>query len=272
MFWINLKQKLADNTFLMKIKSPEVAKRARAGQFIMLRIDEAGERIPLTIADWDENTITIVFLVVGKTTQQLSELKEGDSIIDFVGPLGTPSEIKKFGNVFLIAGGLGIAPIYAQAKELHRTGNKVTVILGTKNKSQLFWIDELKAVSEKIVIATDDGSAGLKGFVTEALKKELEKEKPDVVITIGPPIMMKNIVALTKDIKTIASINTIMVDGIGMCGGCRVRVGDEIKFACVDGPEFDAHKVHWEEILNRNQRYVEQEKEAHHKCNIGLDK
>ncbi|MFH1642702.1 MAG: sulfide/dihydroorotate dehydrogenase-like FAD/NAD-binding protein [Nanoarchaeota archaeon] len=266
MFSILRKQKLAENTFEMEVHAPEMAKKARPGQFVMLRIDETGERIPLTIADYSKSTITLVFLVVGYTTEKLSRLKKGDVLLDFVGPLGKPSLVKEYGTVCLIGGGLGIAPIYPIAKILKKAGNSVICILGAKSKVHLFWEDKFKEVSDKLLIATDDGSKGHKGFVSDILKDLINRKKPNLVIAIGPPIMMKVISQLTKGlIKTTVSLNPIMVDGMGMCGGCRVVIGENTKFACVDGPEFDGHKVDWNELMNRNKFYEKEE----HKCKLG---
>lgn len=263
MFPILQKRKLAENTYLIEIEAPEIAKKAKAGQFIILRIDEKGERIPLTIADSTKKTITVVFLAVGKTTTDLSPLKKGDLLIDVVGPLGNPSKIQEYGNVVIIGGGLGIAPIYPIAKALKDAKNKVTAVIGAKSKKYLFWEDHFKDICDKVLIATDDGSKGKKGFVSDVLKELMQKERIDLVIAIGPPIMMKVVAELTKDkIKTIVSLNPIMIDGMGMCGGCRVLIKEEIKFACCDGPEFNAHQVDWEELMNRNKSYIEEEQYA----------
>lgn len=261
MFPILQKRKLAENTFLMEIEAPDIAKKAKAGQFVIIRIDDKGERIPLTIADSTKKTITIVFLVVGKTTTQLSELKKGDTLIDVVGPLGNPSKIQEYGNIVIIGGGLGIAPIYPIAKALKQAKNRVTAIIGAKSKDHLFWVDHFKEICDRVLIATDDGSKGQKGFVSDILKELMQKERIELVIAIGPPIMMKVISELTRNrIKTIVSLNPIMIDGMGMCGGCRVIIDGEIKFACCDGPEFNGHKVDWNELMNRNKIYTEEEK------------
>jgi len=261
MYAILQKRKLAENTYLMEIEAPDIAKKAKAGQFIILRIDEKGERVPLTIADSSKKTITIVFLVVGKTTTELALLKKGDSLIDVVGPLGNPSKIDMYGNVVIIGGGLGIAPIYPIAKALKEAKNKVTAIIGAKSKKNLFWEDRFKQTCDKVLVATDDGSKGQKGFVSDVLRDMMRKEKIDIVIAIGPPIMMKVVAELTKGrIRTIVSLNPIMIDGMGMCGGCRVLVKDEVKFACCDGPEFNGHQIDWGELMNRNSTYVDEEK------------
>ncbi len=259
MYKIKEKKFLAEKTYLIKLFAPDIAKKAKPGNFVMLRIDEKGERIPLTIADHDFETITIIFLVVGKTTEDLSKLNKGDNLLDVVGPLGNPIKIKNYGKVVFVAGGLGIAAIYPQLKALKRE-NRIISIIGARKKELLFLLDEIKQFSDKLIVCTDDGSYGKKGFVTDALKEIVDKEKIDMVITIGPPVMMMAVSELTRGkVKTIASINSIMVDGIGMCGSCRVRVNNKIKFACVDGPEFDAHEVDWDELLKRNSKYKEEE-------------
>lgn len=267
MYPIVEKQVLSDTMKLMKIKAPLVAKKARAGQFIILRIDEKGERIPLTIADSNEQegTVTIIFLEVGKTTKQLGTLDVGDSLLNFAGPLGEPSKIKKYGTVVCIGGGVGIAPVYPIIKALKQAGNHVISILGAKNEKLLILEKEIGAFSDEVYIATDDGSKGEKGFVSDVLQKLIDNEKKiDIVWAVGPVIMMKVVSNLTKKygIKTIVSLNPIMVDGTGMCGGCRVSVGGETKFACVDGPEFDGHLVDFDNLMQRNRRFLREEKEA----------
>ena len=267
MYEIVEKKVLSETVKLMKIKAPLVAKKAQAGQFIILRIDEKGERIPLTIADFDrkKGTITIIFMEVGKTTKQLGTLKVGDSLENFAGPLGMPSEIEKYGTVVCIGGGVGIAPLYPIVKALKEAGNHVVSILGARNEKLLLLEDEIESFSDEFYIATDDGSKGHKGFVSDVLQKQIdEKEKIDMVMAIGPVIMMKVVADLTKkyNIKTLVSLNPIMVDGTGMCGGCRVSVGGETKFACVDGPEFDGHKVDFENLMLRNRRFIKEEEES----------
>ena len=261
MYLIEQKRKLAENTYLIEIGASEIAKKAKAGQFVMIRADEKGERIPFTIADSTKKTITLVFLVIGKTTMQLASLKKGDSLMDVVGPLGNPSKIQQYGNVCIIGGGLGIAATYPIATALKKEKNKVITIMGAKNKNYLFWENNLKQVCDKVLVATDDGSKGKKGFVSDVLNDLMRQEKIDLVIAIGPPIMMKAISDITKNrIKTIVSLNPIMIDGIGMCGGCRVVIKDEVKFTCCDGPEFNGHDVDWDELINRNKTYIEEEK------------
>jgi ferredoxin--NADP+ reductase len=267
MYKILEKKGLSETVKLMKIKAPLVAKKAVAGQFIILRIDEKGERIPLTIADYDrkEGTITIIFMEVGKSTKQLGTLKVGDKILNFAGPLGQASEIEKYGTVVCIGGGVGIAPLYPVVKELKQAGNYVISILGARNEKLLMLEKEIEEFSDELHICTDDGSKGQKGFVSDVLQKFIDdKKKINIVWAIGPVIMMKVVANLTKkyDIKTIVSLNPIMVDGTGMCGGCRVSVGGENKFACVDGPEFDGHLVDYDNLMLRNRRFICEEEEA----------
>jgi len=270
MYEILEKQVLSDNVKLMKVRAPLVAKKAEAGQFIILRIDENGERIPLTIADYDrkKGSITIIFMEVGKTTKQLGTMKVGEKILNFAGPLGVASEIEKYGTVICIGGGVGIAPLYPVIRALKKAGNYVISILGARNEKLLMLEKEIKECSDELHICTDDGSKGIKGFVSNVLQNLIDKEtKIDIVWAIGPVIMMKVVADLTRkyDIKTIVSLNPIMVDGTGMCGGCRVTVNDEIKFACVDGPEFDGHKVDFENLMLRNKRFL---KEEEHACKV----
>ncbi len=267
MYPIVEKKKLSETVKLMKVKAPLVAKKAKAGQFIILRIDEKGERIPLTIADYNRNegTVTIIFMEVGKTTKQLGTMIEGDNILNFAGPLGKSSEIENYGTVVCIGGGVGIAPLYPIIKALKEAGNYVICILGARDKSLLMLEEEISKNCDELHIATDDGSKGLKGFVSDVLQKLIDNDKKiDIVWAIGPVIMMKVVANLTKkyDIKTIVSLNPIMVDGTGMCGGCRVEVGGKTKFACVDGPEFDGHKVDFNNLMLRNRRFLRDEEEA----------
>jgi ferredoxin--NADP+ reductase len=264
------KKVLNEQVKLMVVDAPLIAKKAEAGQFIVLRVNEAGERIPLTIADYDRaaGTITIIFQEVGKTTQLLGTLKEGDNIADFIGPLGKPSHFGGVKKAAVIGGGLGTAIAYPQAKKLHSEGVEVTTIAGFRNKDLILLEDEIRAVSNKLIITTDDGSNGNKGFVTDALKAEIESgEKFDLVVAIGPLIMMKFVSRLTKEynIPTAVSMNPVMIDGTGMCGGCRVTVGGKIKFACVDGPDFDGHEVDFDEAMRRQTMYKKQEEES---CNL----
>ncbi len=270
MYRIVSKRILNNSVHMMDIKAPLIAAKAKPGQFIILRIDEEGERIPLTVAGFDrENgTVKIIFQLVGKTTRHLGELMEGDEIRDFVGPLGKASELEGYKKACVIGGGLGTAIAYPQAKELHRLGAEVDIIAGFRNKDLIILEDEMKKISNNLYITTDDGSNGTQGFVTDVLKKNLEMKTYDVVIAIGPLIMMKFVAKLTKEagIKTLVSMNSVMVDGTGMCGGCRLTVGGETKFACVDGPDFDGHLVDFDEAMMRSTRYKEEED---HSCRLG---
>jgi ferredoxin--NADP+ reductase len=267
MFEITHKQELCPTIYLMKVKAPLVAKTAKPGQFFILRVYEKGERIPLTIADYEKDEITMVFQTVGLTTYLLSYKEVGDKIYDIVGPLGTPSEIKKYedGTVVLIGGGVGIAPVYPIIKGFKEKGNRVISILGARSKNLLFWEEKFREISDEVLITTDDGSYGKKGFVTDALKDLIDRgERISQVTAIGPPIMMMNVCKLTKpyNIKTIVSLNSIMVDGTGMCGVCRVEVGNETKLTCQDGPEFDGHLVNFELLIERLKMYRNEEQLA----------
>ena len=267
MYEILEKKVMSETVKLMKIKAPLVAKKAVAGQFIILRIDEKGERIPLTIADYDrkEGSVTVIFMEVGKTTKQLGTLNKGDKLLNFAGPLGQPSEIEKYGTVVCIGGGVGIAPLYPIVRELKQAGNYVISILGARNEKLLMLEDEIEKFSDELHICTDDGSKGKKGFVSDVLQKLIDNgKKINIVWAIGPVIMMKVVANLTKkyDIKTIVSLNPIMVDGTGMCGGCRISVGGETKFACVDGPEFDGHLVDFDNLMLRNRRFICEEEKS----------
>jgi ferredoxin--NADP+ reductase len=274
MFKILERRDLAQNIKLFVIDAPLVAKKARPGQFVIIRIKDGGERIPLTIADYDaeKGTVTIVFQEVGKTTQELGLLEAGDSLEDFVGPLGLPVEFPTQKRVLGIGGGLGIAPLYPKLKMLHEQGAEVVSIIGAKSKDLLIFEDEVKKVSDKVYVCTDDGTKGRKGFVTEVLKELLGKgERFDEIIIIGPPILMKIGSEITRPygIPTMVSLNPIMIDGTGMCGGCRVTVGGETKFACVDGPAFDGHKVDFDELMKRQQTYISEEQESIKKFHEG---
>jgi ferredoxin--NADP+ reductase len=276
LFKILEKRVLNEQVKLMVIDAPHIAKKAKAGQFIILRVDEKGERIPLTVADYDreKGTITIIFQEVGKTTKALGELNEGDFILDFVGPLGVASHLEGLKKVAVVGGGLGCAIAYPQAKALHNMGADVQVIAGFRNKDLIILENEMKAVSSKLILCTDDGSNGNKGLVTDMLKAQiLEGNEYDAVIVIGPLMMMKFVSLLTKEygIKTIVSMNSTMIDGTGMCGGCRLTVGGETKFACVDGPDFDGHLVDFDEAISRTAMYRDFEKESleNHSCKLG---
>jgi len=265
LYKILLKQDLVPNIHLFKVAAPAVAKKAQPGQFVVIRIDEKGERIPLTIADWDEGegSVTIVFMEVGTTTHKLALLQTGDFITDFIGPLGLPTHIDEFGTVVCVAGGFAVATIMPIARAMRAKGNQVISIMGARNKELLFWEEELRRVSDQLIVTTDDGSYARKGLVTEPLKELLEGDgKVDRVIAIGPSIMMKFCSKTTEPfgVKTVVSLNPIMVDGTGMCGCCRVSVGGETKFACVDGPDFDGHQVDWDLLFARQRIYLDEEK------------
>ena len=274
MYQILKKRRLSSNVVLLVIDAPYVAKKAEPGQFIILRVDAEGERIPLTISEYDreKGTITIVVQEVGATTIKLGQLEEGDCLHDFVGPLGIASELEGYKRAAVVGGGLGCAIAYPQAKKLHELGCKVDLIAGFKNTDAIILEDEMRAASTNLYVMTDDGSNGNKGFVTTKLQELLEAgEKYDVVIAIGPMIMMKFVSETTRPfgVKTIVSMNTIMVDGTGMCGGCRLTVGGETKFACVDGPDFDGHQVDFDEAMRRSAIYKPQEQAAReHQCNL----
>ena len=254
---ILFKKQLSNDVFLMKLHAPLIAEERSAGQFIILQIDEDyGERIPLTIADADinEGSITIIFQVVGKSTKQLSGLIEGNEIPTLVGPLGKPTHIENFGNVVCVGGGIGVAPLHPIAQALKKAGNHVTIIIGARTKELIILEKEMKEIADELIIVTDDGSYGRKALVTVPLKEKCElNPKPNMVIAIGPPIMMKFCSETTRPygVFTQVSLNTIMVDGTGMCGGCRVNVNNEVKFVCVDGPEFDGHKVDFNNMMAR---------------------
>lgn len=267
MYEIVAKEVLSPVTKLMVISAPEVARKAKAGQFVIVRVVEEGERVPLTIADYDrdEGTITLIFQEVGKTTMHLGTMEVGDKLASFTGPLGKPTEIEHYGTVVCVGGGVGIAPIYPIARDLKAAGNEVISIIGARNVDLLFWEDKIRSVSDEVIVCTDDGSYGRKALVTEPLKELLEQRKDvERVWAIGPAIMMKFASLTTKPfgVKTIVSLNSIMVDGTGMCGSCRVEVDGETRFACVHGPEFDGHKVDWDLLLARLRVYLEEEKRA----------
>ena len=274
MYKIIRKVKLNPTVTLMDIEAPYVARKAEPGQFIILRVDENGERIPLTIADYDreKGIITIIFQIIGATTIQLNSLNEGDYIQDFVGPLGVATHTEGLKKVAIVGGGVGCAIAYPIAKKLHNLGCEVHTIIGFRNKDLVILENEFDKVSDKLIVMTDDGSYGTQGVVTASLKKLIESgETYDEVITIGPLIMMKFVVATTKpyNIKTVVSMNPIMIDGTGMCGGCRLTVGGKTKFACVDGPDFDGFEVDFDEAISRGRSYLEFEKHARESsCNL----
>ncbi len=267
MFEIAEKKQLSYTVSLFRIKAPQIANKRKAGQFIIIRVNEHGERIPLTIVDSDaaEGTISIISQEVGKTTSLLGALEKGDSIMDVVGPLGRPTHIENFGTAVCVGGGIGAAPVYPIAKALKAAGNKVISIIGARTKEILILEDEMKKTSDELYVATDDGSYGHHGFVTQILQKFIdEKRKIDIVVGIGPIPMMKAVCNVTRPhkIHTVVSLNPIMVDGTGMCGTCRVTIGGKNQFVCVDGPEFDGHEVDFDELIRRNRSYLKEEKMA----------
>ncbi|MDD4312899.1 MAG: sulfide/dihydroorotate dehydrogenase-like FAD/NAD-binding protein [Eubacteriales bacterium] len=275
MYRIVTKRALHETVTLMEVEAPYIAKKAKPGQFIIFRVDEDGERVPLTVAGTDpvRGTVTIIFQKVGYSTKRLDCLNEGDSILDFVGPLGVASHLDGMKKVAVIGGGLGVAIAYPQAKALHDMGAEVDVIVGFRNTDLMILMDELKEASTNLYVMTDDGSNGHKGFVTTALEEQLKAGKEyDHVIAIGPLVMMRAVVNITKprNIPTVISMNPIMVDGTGMCGSCRVTVGGEMKFACVDGPDFDGFAVDWDEAIARSKMYRKEEAESMERkaCNL----
>lgn len=276
MYKILKKEALSDIIKLMVIEAPHIASKAKAGQFVILRINEFGERIPLTIADFDRDagTVTVIFQEVGKSTRLLWTLNPGDSLATLAGPLGNPSEIKKYGTVVCVAGGVGAAPIYSIAKALKNEGNRVITIMGARNKGLLFWENKIKEVSNELIVCTDDGSYGRKAVVTEPLKEVLTCYDVARVWAIGPPIMMKFVSLVTSvfNVPIVVSLNTIMIDGTGMCGGCRVLHEEGAKFVCVDGPEFDGHKIAWDSLIQRQGIYRNEEaasiKKWEHICHL----
>jgi len=274
MFNIIKREEMANGTVILnEIKAPKIARKAKPGQFVILKANESGERVPLTMADTDpeKGTITIIYMVVGKSTGLFKSLKEGDSYLDIIGPLGKPTHLEKLGNIVCVGGGTGVAVLHPITRGLKEVGNNVISIIGSRNKELLILEDQMTAASHKLHICTDDGSYGHHGFVTDVLTQVLVNQNIDLVVAIGPVPMMKFVSRLTKDFKvpTMVSLNPIMVDGTGMCGGCRVSVGGEMKFACVDGPEFDGHKVDFDELMLRLQAYAEEEKRCYEEfCNL----
>ena len=270
---------LSENVVKLVITAERISKNREAGQFVIVKLGEKGERIPLTIADSDseKGTITLIIQKVGVTSHKFFNLKEGDEITDIVGPLGVPTHIKKLGTIIAAGGGVGIAPLYPIAKAFKEAGNRLIVILAARNKDLIILENEMRELADEVIVYTDDGSAGTKGLVTAGVESVINREKVDEVVTIGPAVMMKFVALLTKkyNIHTLASLNTIMVDGTGMCGACRVTVGGTTKFVCVDGPEFDAHEVDFDEMLQRLGAYVELEKTAYEdylKGSAGVEK
>jgi ferredoxin--NADP+ reductase len=268
------KRQLAENVFLMRLRAPLIAEERRPGQFIILQLDEDfGERIPLTIADADpeEGSITLVFQAVGKTTIRLSRLSEGDSISELLGPLGRPTHLERFGTVVCVGGGIGVAPLHPIAQGMKQAGNRLVIIIGARTRELVILEKEMEALADELIVCTDDGSCGRKALVTEPLKEVCGRSpKPDLAVAIGPPIMMKFCSETTRPfaVPTVVSLNTIMVDGTGMCGGCRVSVGGETRFVCVDGPEFDGHKVDFDNMMRRLSAYKDREEHARNACKL----
>jgi ferredoxin--NADP+ reductase len=270
------KKKLSADVYEMEVEAPLIARARKAGQFIIVQLDtEWGERIPLTIADADseKGTITIVFQAVGASTHKLAVKEPGDHVENILGPLGNPTHIEKFGTVVCVGGGIGVAPLFPIVQAMKAAGNRVIAIIGGRNKDLVIFEDRIRRYADELIIMTDDGSYGKKGLVTEPLKELCSAaQKPDMTVAIGPPIMMKFCEKTTVefDVPIMVSLNTIMIDGTGMCGCCRVTVGGEIKFVCVDGPEFDGHKVDFENMMTRMKAFKDREDADHHKCHIGL--
>ena len=266
------KTELCPNQYEITVEAPYVVRNAQAGQFIIFRAEENGERVPLTIADVDKETgkLTLVFMAVGYSTKKLAELSVGDSLVDIAGPLGQPTHIENYGTVVCLAGGYGAAPCYLIAKAFKEAGNKVYMIMGARTKDLIFWQAKMKNACTELFITTDDGSLGEKGFVTNVLQKIIDKEPVDYAIAVGPMPMMRAVADMTRKygILTEASMNPIMVDGTGMCGACRVTVGGKTKFACVDGPDFNAHEIDFDEVINRTKIYKEEERRRSENCNL----
>ena len=269
-------RRLSEEVYRVVVEAPLVARERKAGQFVIVQVDaDYGERIPLTIADADPEagTVTLIFQTVGASTHKLALKKPGDSIV-LLGPLGNPTHIEKFGWAVCVGGGIGLAPLHPIVQALKAAGNRITVISGARNKDLLIMQDEMTALADEHIVTTDDGSAGRKALVTEPLKELCQKNPmPDIVVAIGPPVMMKFCAETTRPfgVKTLVSLNTIMIDGTGMCGGCRVSVGGETKFVCVDGPEFDGHQVDWAGMMDRLRSYKKLEEEAHEKCHLEME-
>lgn len=268
MFKILDKYVLGPKMHYILMEAPLIAKKAKTGQFVIVRVREQGERVPLTIADFDpeKGTITLVFQEAGKTTSILAAMKKGDFLLDLLGPQGNPTEIEDYGNVVVIGGGIGVAPVYPLARALKERGNKVTSIIGYRSQDHIFWEDKMKAVSSRLIIATNDGSYGKKGFVTDMFKEIVAAgEKVDIVFAIGPAVMMRAVAEMTRPlgIKTVVSLNSLMVCGMGMCGACRVEVAAKTRFTCMDGPDFDAHQVDFDLLMKRLDTYKNEECSCH---------
>ncbi|MGL4981379.1 MAG: sulfide/dihydroorotate dehydrogenase-like FAD/NAD-binding protein [Treponemataceae bacterium] len=273
MYNIIEKKQMSADVFYMRVNAPDIARNRKAGQFVLVQLDqEFGERIPLTIADAnaEEGWIALVFQAVGATTMKMTKKNEGDCIAVILGPLGKPTHIEKVGTVVCVGGGIGVAPMHPIAQAYKNAGNKVIVIIGARNKELVIFEDQMAKIADQLIIMTDDGSYGTKGLVTQPLKELCEKKMVDEVVAIGPPIMMKFCAETTRpfNVHTVVSLNTIMIDGTGMCGGCRVTVGGDTKFVCVDGPEFDGHKVDFDNMMMRMKAFKPQEEE--HKCKVGM--
>jgi len=274
---ILVKKQLSEDVYMMRLATPHIARERLPGQFVILQLDnEYGERIPLTIADADpvEGSITIIFQAVGKTTHNLADKQVGDRVQSVLGPLGQPTHIEKFGTVVCVGGGIGVAPLHPIVKGMKAAGNKMIIIVGARSRNLIILEDEMRALADEFIVCTDDGSYGRKSLVTEPLKEVcLRVPKPDLVVAIGPPIMMKFCAETTRpfSVPTVVSLNTIMIDGTGMCGGCRVSVGGQMKFGCVDGPEFDGHKVDFNNLMQRLKAYRKMEEHAHHQCHLEVE-
>jgi len=249
--------------FYYNLDAPLIAAKAKPGQFVIIRLNKSGERVPLSLADINphEGTISLMVMSVGKTTHEMSTLKPGEEILDVCGPLGQPTHIEKVGRVVLVGGGFGAAPLYPIARAFKTAGNEIITIMGARSKDLLIYETELQDISDRLLITTDDGSRGMKGLVTAALKQTLEQEHVDLIVSVGPPVMMMHVSRTSEPFgtKTVVSLNPIMIDGTGMCGGCRVLVGGKTRFACTDGPEFDGHQVNWDVLMNRQKMYVKEE-------------
>lgn len=254
------------DVFYYRIDAPRLSKKARPGQFVIIRLHDRGERIPLSLADIDfrAGTISLIVMAVGKTTSEMSEMKAGDDILDLCGPLGQPTHIEKVGRVILVGGGFGVAPLYPIARAFKEAGNEVITVMGARSADLLVYEKEMAAICDRVLVTTDDGSKGLQGLVTQALEQEIQARGADLVMTVGPAIMMKFVTETTRKfgVKTMVSLNPIMVDGTGMCGGCRVTVGEKTRFACTDGPDFDGHEVDWDVLLNRQTSFRKEESES----------
>ncbi|NOX20216.1 MAG: sulfide/dihydroorotate dehydrogenase-like FAD/NAD-binding protein [Nitrospirae bacterium] len=251
------------DVYYFRLKAARLSRAARAGQFVMVRVHEHGERIPLSLADISPETesIALIVMAVGKTTTKMCMLKEGERLLDLCGPLGNPTPVKKYGHVVLVGGGFGVAPLYPIAREMKKFKNRITTIIGARSSDLIIYKTEMSSVSDRVMITTNDGTEGIKGFVTDALQALIKEDRPDMVMAVGPSVMMKAVSELTKPegIKTIVSLNPIMVDGTGMCGGCRVLVGGKMRFACVEGPDFDGHLVDWDGLIARQLTYKQEE-------------